>query len=338
MAAAGAVALLAGMVTGLQIRAAQAQDRRDEIAVEEAAEAARLAEESAADRAEAQTLLVDRMLKRSDRLLAWAVVADEAEDALAGGDAALAASAGKVADDAVRTTLATAIEALRGLLAAAPEDPTEAETAALAEATAAVSGATTTVASAQAAWQEEHDAAAARAAAERRRARTTGAGADCGGAAVYEPFTGGTAFYTSVPTEDGDGSNGNVPRSAMTALGWCTDALGNQQWLRTDAAQALIRLNDAFRAEFGENIAIDLSYRSYADQVRARELFGSLAARPGTSNHGLGTTFDTWEWAAYDFGSPRYEWLVANGPSYGWRNPAATDSGDPEYWHFEYTG
>ncbi len=124
----------------------------------------------------------------------------------------------------------------------------------------------------------------------------------------------------------------------MTPLSWCTDALGHQQWLRTDAAAAMVRLNEAFRAEFGENIAIDLSYRSYEDQVRAKKLFGGLAATPGTSNHGLGLAIDTWEWKAYDFGSARYEWLVAHGPDYGWVCPAATEKGNPEYWHFEYVG
>ena len=93
-----------------------------------------------------------------------------------------------------------------------------------------------------------------------------------------------------------------------------------------------------FGAEFGVNIAIELSYRNYADLVGARELFGGLAAKPGTSNHGWGTAIDTWEWAAYDFGSPRYQWLVANGPAYGWVCPAATENGNPEYWHYEYVG
>ncbi len=145
-------------------------------------------------------------------------------------------------------------------------------------------------------------------------------------------------MYISVPTVDGDGSNGNIPRSAMSALSWCADSHGNQQWLRADAAAALTELNAAFHAQFGENIGIDLSYRSYADQVRAKELFGSLAATPGTSNHGWGTAIDVWEWKAYSFGSARYEWLVAHGPDYGWVCPAATSSGNPEYWHYEYVG
>jgi len=126
----------------------------------------------------------------------------------------------------------------------------------------------------------------------------------------------------------------------MAALGWCTDAQGNKQWLRADATAALTRLNDAFSAEFGENIAVDLSYRSYDQQVAMRSYYGSGAAKPGTSNHGWGTAFDTWEWAAYSFGSARYDWLVANGPQYGWVAPswARASGGNPEYWHFEFTG
>ncbi|WP_146820104.1 M15 family metallopeptidase [Actinotalea fermentans] len=339
MAAAAAVALLAGMLTGLQIRAAQAQERRDEIAAEEAAEAARIADERAQT---ARSLARDRLetLERGERLAAWAVASGKAQAALTAAEGVLAGSEGAVPDDAVRSALAAALDALRALLDAAPDDPSAQDATALAEATTAVVDASAAVTAAQAAWQAEQDAAAAAAAAAAARARESrsGAGADCGGSGISEPSTGGAALHTSVPAEDGDGSNGRMPRSAMTALGWCTDSLGNQQWLRTDAAQAMVRLNDAFRAQFGENIAIDLSYRSYEDQVRARELYGGLAARPGTSNHGLGTAVDTWEWAAYDFGSERYAWLVANGPAYGWHNPAASEPGNPEYWHFEYRG
>jgi type II secretory pathway pseudopilin PulG len=171
---------------------------------------------------------------------------------------------------------------------------------------------------------------------------STGAGPDCGGPESYEPpkNDGSPVFYTSTPTASGDGSNGRMPRSAMAPLDWCTDGQGNQQWLRGDAARALTRLNADFRTEFGENIAIDLSYRSYADQVEMREWYGSVAAPPGTSNHGLGTAVDVWEWQAYGFGSARYEWLVENGPRFGWVAPgwARADGSNPEYWHFEYTG
>lgn len=167
-----------------------------------------------------------------------------------------------------------------------------------------------------------------------------GAGPDCGGPDSYEPPREQEVyFFTSTPGE-GDGSNGRIPASEMTALPWCVDSRGNAQWLRADAAAALVELNAAFAEQFGENIAIDLSYRSFEDQTAMREYYGSLAARPGTSNHGWGTAFDTWEWAAYGFGSERYEWLVANGPDHGWVAPtwARADGSNPEYWHFEYVG
>jgi hypothetical protein len=256
------------------------------------------------------------------------------------------ASEAKVADDAVRQALAAIVTALHAALDDPPDAPTDDDVATLAELTAQAVPATTVVTDAQATWQAEQDAAAAAAAAAAAPPRSSargwpydGAAPDCGSPESYEASQGGT-FHTSVPAENGDGSNGNLPRSAMTPLPWCTDALGNQQWLRTDAAEALVRLNDAFRAQFGENIAIDLSYRSYADQVAIRAALGSIAAVPGTSKHGLGTAIDTWEWAAYRFGTPRYDWLVANGPSYGWVAPtwARQNGSNPEYWHYEYTG
>ena len=170
----------------------------------------------------------------------------------------------------------------------------------------------------------------------------SGAGPDCGGPDSYEPPAndGRPLFFTSTPTAAGDGSNGRIPASAMTPLGWCQDAQGNKQWLRSDAAAAFTELNAAFRARFGENVAVDLSYRSYEQQTAMREYYGSAAARPGTSNHGWGTALDTWEWEAYSFGSARYEWLVANAPTYGWIAPSWARAGgsNPEYWHFEYTG
>lgn len=195
----------------------------------------------------------------------------------------------------------------------------------------------------------EREAEEARRAAEQAEAAppslggppSTGAGPDCGGPESYEPPRNGEyTFYTSTPETTGDGSNGKIPRSQMAAVDWCVDSQGNAQWFLPEAAAALTALNAEFRRVFGENIAIDMSYRSYATQVQMREAYGSIAARPGTSNHGTGTAFDTWEWAAYSFGSARYEWLVANGPAYGWVAPgwARADGSNPEYWHFEYTG
>ena len=117
------------------------------------------------------------------------------------------------------------------------------------------------------------------------------------------------------------------------------DQLGFAQYLRCDAADGLTALNAAFTAQFGVPLDLDLTYRSYEDQVAMKAAFGGLAAAPGTSSHGLGTALDVQEWAGtYGFGTARYDWLVANGPAYGWYAPARVREGQPyaEYWHFEY--
>ncbi|MBO1750986.1 M15 family metallopeptidase [Actinotalea sp. BY-33] len=250
-------------------------------------------------------------------------------------------------------------EAEAARLAALEEARAEAEAAAAAEAEAAAAAerAAAEEAAQEAAAQAEAEeaaqaeaAAAAQAHAEAQAQAAAGhastwpaegAAPDCGGPESYEPpQDDGTAFFTSTPTEAGDGSNGNIPRAQMAALSWCTDSRGNHQWLRSDAAAAATRLNEAYRATFGENMAIDLSYRSYADQVAIREHYGTIAALPGTSNHGWGTAFDLWEWEAHGFGSARYTWLVENAPAYGWVAPgwARQNGSNPEYWHFEYVG
>lgn len=202
-------------------------------------------------------------------------------------------------------------------------------------------------AAAEAARAAEEQAAADAAAA--RAASGTGTGAPAGaptnpGIAGWvdgRPVDaqGNVLWVTSVPTADGDGSNGHMPASAMCQVPWGTDQLGFAQYLRCDAADALTALNEAFRAQFGASIDLDLTYRSYEDQVAMKAAFGGLAAAPGTSSHGLGTALDVQEWAGtYGFGTARYDWLVANGPAYGWYAPARVRQGEPyeEYWHFEY--
>ncbi|WP_431837369.1 M15 family metallopeptidase [Cellulomonas sp. Y8] len=209
-------------------------------------------------------------------------------------------------------------------------------------------------AAAEAAAQAEAEAARA---AEERAAAEAAAGAPAStgsGAPAGAPSNPGIAgwvdgrpvdgqgnvlWVTSVPTADGDGSNGHMPASQMCQVPGGTDQLGFAQYLRCDAADALTALNDAFRARFGASIDMDLTYRSYDDQVAMKAAFGGLAAAPGTSSHGLGTALDVQEWVGtYGFGTARYDWLVANGPTYGWYAPARVRQGQPyeEYWHFEY--
>ncbi len=72
------------------------------------------------------------------------------------------------------------------------------------------------------------------------------------------------------------------------------------------------------------------SYRDYDAQVYFWNLYlrgGNLAARPGTSNHGIGS--------AVDFASePMWNWLKSNGSKYGWKKIEAFT----EPWHWNYVG
>lgn len=348
MAVAALATALVTVLVGVELRASAAETSRarteERAAAREASaqqterDAARAAAEAAAqeadDRARAAT-------EAGVLTLAWGTASRLATDRLGTATTLLADTEGEVADDGVRGALASAIADTQVALDAGSEPPQAAQISALSASYAALGAAADAVAAAHGSWQEAQAKAATEGRPSGSGGWTIGAGPDCGGAASYEAppdIDPDQALYTSVPTADGDGSNGRMPRSAMSPLSWCANSKGDQQWLRSDAAAAMVRLNEAFRAEFGENIAIDLAYRSYEDQVRAKQLFGSLAATPGTSNHGLGLAIDTWEWKAYDFGSARYEWLVAHGPDYGWVCPAATEQGNPEYWHFEYVG
>lgn len=338
----GLVVVLAGGLSAAAVRAGTLQEQR-ELAVAAAQDAADLAAATAAEDAAAKAAEAELAAR-------WAMLATDAHDRLAAADAVLVASAGQVADD-VRIALTATMDAVRSRLDPGTV-PTTAAADELTEAVGAMVAASAAVAEAQVAWQSEQAAAAEAAAAAAAEAATeqptlggppsTGAGPDCGGPASYEPpkNDGSPVFYTSTPSQSGDGSNGRVPAGRMSPLGWCQDSQGNQQWLRSDAADALTALNAAFLAEFGENIAVDLSYRSFEDQVEMRQYYGSIAATPGTSNHGTGLAIDVWEWQAYAFGSDRYDWLVEHAPDHGWAAPAwaRQDGSNPEYWHFEYVG
>ena len=252
------------------------------------------------------------------------------ETASAAGRSALDASAGKVADEAVRTQLAAALDAADAALSGAPA-------AAHADAlTAAVTTAAAQVSAAQLDW-ETQQAAAAAAAAGTRAGSGSGAAGGISCATTYH----GPVFYTSAPTPDGDGSNGKMSASTMAPASWTVDSQGNQFWLRADATAALERLNVAFTAQFGHGLDLDLAYRDYATQVAMRDALGSIAAKPGTSRHGTGTAIDVPELpCTYGWNTAQRTWLVAHGPSYGWASPSWSreNGSNPEYWHYEFTG
>ncbi|RMI13475.1 M15 family metallopeptidase, partial [Cellulomonas triticagri] len=112
--------------------------------------------------------------------------------------------------------------------------------------------------------------------------------------------------------------------------------------LRCDAVEALVALNEVFRADHGEDLPVGGTYRSYAEQVRLRAAKGGLAAPPGTSHHGWGVAVDFEGFGGVgQFDTPLFRWMVEHAPAYGWVHPAELGpggGGPQEPWHWEFAG
>ncbi|MBE1876947.1 D-alanyl-D-alanine carboxypeptidase family protein [Myceligenerans sp. TRM 65318] len=132
--------------------------------------------------------------------------------------------------------------------------------------------------------------------------------------------------------EAGNYRNGRIPSHLL-----CDVSFAAGQRLRCDAAVAIERLNVAFRAAFGRDLAVRDSYRSYEAQVAVAASKGALAAPPGTSNHGWGRAVDLSGGIQY-FGTAEHRWMVANAGVHGWNHPewAGPGGSKPEAWHWEY--
>ncbi len=129
-------------------------------------------------------------------------------------------------------------------------------------------------------------------------------------------------------------ANGQVPDSAL-----CGVSFDKAVRLRCDAAESLEALDAAFAARFGKHLQVSDSYRSYAQQVACRANKGSLCARPGTSNHGMGVAVDLGG-AVQSFGTAEHVWMRENAPAHDWTLPewARAGGSKPEPWHWEYVG
>lgn len=129
--------------------------------------------------------------------------------------------------------------------------------------------------------------------------------------------------------------NGAIPGDLLCAPDFAADEL-----LRCDAAEALERLNDAYRADFGHDLDVVSSYRSYSMQVATRASRGWLAAVPGTSNHGLAVAVDFANFGAVgSFSHPNYRWMKENAGEFGWFHPRFMEPGGGgplEPWHWEF--
>lgn len=130
-------------------------------------------------------------------------------------------------------------------------------------------------------------------------------------------------------------TSGMLPMSVLCQV-------AGQWYLRCAAADQFTALNEAYTKKFGEPIVLVSAYRSYAQQVRTKELRGELAAPPGMSNHGWGMAIDIHAKSHGGEGSTKHNWLRENAPNYGWNWPSwARDKSNPnkyEPWHWEYVG
>lgn len=127
--------------------------------------------------------------------------------------------------------------------------------------------------------------------------------------------------------------NGHVPAEMLCPIPW------NAHYeLLCVAVPNLVRLNEAFKAQFGHDLTIESGYRDYYTQELVHAASPTMTTLPGTSNHswGVAVDFDISGYRSYDH--PEVAWLVENAPSYGWRNPKheSFETLLPEPWHFEF--
>jgi hypothetical protein len=122
-------------------------------------------------------------------------------------------------------------------------------------------------------------------------------------------------------------ANGFVPSSQLCAIA------GGR--LRPDAASAFIKMSQAYKQMFGTNICVTDSYRSYTEQVKVFRQRPSLAAVPGTSNHGWGLALDL-GCGVQSSRSAQYRWMAANAGRFGWVHPAWAIHDPFEPWHWEF--
>lgn len=136
--------------------------------------------------------------------------------------------------------------------------------------------------------------------------------------------------------------------------------------LLIDAAADFNKLAAAFKKNFGEELKCTGGYRPYNIQVKAyvdpkkiNKDGSHLAARPGTSEHGWGVSFDaSTNLVGYNppkgfMSNAKYKWLFNNAPKYNWYHPLWAQEPDgwpkvkkaprgqkgskPESWHWEWS-
>ena len=142
-----------------------------------------------------------------------------------------------------------------------------------------------------------------------------------GGVATVAPI----ATKRAVANLEGLYENGRLPDEALTPIG-----VGSHR-LAAPAASAFTKLSAAAEAD-GVTIGVTDSYRSYDAQVdvaNRKGLYsqGGLAAKPGTSDHGLGLALDL------DLDTKALSWMRANAGRFGFVEDTPRES-----WHWKFDG
>lgn len=236
------------------------------------------------------------------------------------GEARLAREKAAQAAEAAKTETEAKVAAQRAAL-----------TAMQADAAATASNIATTEAEIAAATKAREEAAAlaaANAAAAEKLARESAATGDTAAAAAA------SVAQANCADDTGTYPNGQFPSSAM-----CKLETAPQHMLRPAAAVAFDRMSRAYKEETGSYLCITDSYRSLAAQIDVRKRKPTLAAVPGTSNHGLGLAVDLCG-GIESFGTPAYQWMKQRAPLFGFFHPswAEPTGSKPEPWHWEFAG
>ena len=146
----------------------------------------------------------------------------------------------------------------------------------------------------------------------------TGSVAECGAASAGGYPAGAWGGY----------SDGLIPSSQLCAIS------GGGR-LRPDAAAAFDAMSQAYAQAFGTTLCVSDSYRTYSQQVSVFRQRPSLAAVPGTSNHGWGLAVDL-GCGVQNSRSAQYRWMTRNAGQFGWVHPAWAVHDPYEPWHWEF--
>ena len=135
-----------------------------------------------------------------------------------------------------------------------------------------------------------------------------------------------------VGRESADYANGQLPSSAL-----CELPGGVDERLRPAAARSFVALSAAYAQALGRPPCVIDGYRTLGEQQQLRRTRPRFAARPGSSEHGLGLAVDL-GCGMLSSRSAETAWMRSNAARFGWVHPVWARPGGsrPEPWHWEY--